>query len=85
MRELNAEVSMRKISALFVAIVFACSTALAGCERKDVKEEMDGDEEKVMQNEDGDETALSPDPEEASEELPGVPEKMPDRPGAAED
>lgn len=74
-----------KITSFLMAVVFAFSTALIGCERKDVKEEMDNDKEKVMQNEEGAEEPLSPDPEEASEEMPGVPDKMPDRPGAPED
>jgi len=73
-----------RFTALFMAAIFALSTALVGCERKDVKEEMDEDKEKVIDKEE-ELDPISPDPEEADEELPGVPDEMPDRPGGPED
>lgn len=65
----------------FVIVLFTALMAIGmtvGCERKDVQEEMDGDDVGVI---DGEEEfdVISPDPEEATDELPGVePGQVPD-------
>jgi len=64
---------------LLIAFTALMSFAvLIGCERKDVKEAVDGDDVGIIDGED-EFDIISPDPEEATDELPGVaPGQMPD-------
>jgi hypothetical protein len=62
--------------ALFTALLSLGMTV--GCERKDVEEAVDGDDVGVIDGED-ELDIISPDPEEAGDELPGVePGQVPD-------
>lgn len=63
-----------RFTALILASTFALSTLAIGCERKDVKKEMQEDMSVMEADEEG---PLTTSPSEASDELPGVPDKLP--------
>lgn len=66
----------RIVLTLFAALLSLA--VLSGCERKDVEEAVDGDDVGVIDSEE-EFDLISPDPEKAGDELPGVePGQVPD-------